>query len=820
MSAYGHFDDENHEYVITRPDTPQPWTNYSGDRRYGAIFSHHATGYSFTRSPATGRLLRYSHTVSPGSQPGRYFYLRDTEDGDFWSASWLPVAKPLDTYSTSCRMGMGTMDIESAYRSIRTRARYFIPLGQEFEYWMLTVTNDGDTPRSLDVFSYAEFTSVWDLFHDEFNQQYANAIVACRMEDGMLAGGNMVNLPQLDFFGERHQSRWWYMSQTGDVSPHAHDFERAAFLGPEGRYANPLAVARGACSGSETYGDTACGAFQSRLELAPGESKTLVVLLGVGRAETVGRGVRAQFGSVERAEAEWETLRSHWRQTLGGIRVNTPDPAFNSMVNVWGAYNALMTFEWSRSCSLVYTGQDRDGYGFRDTVQDVLGVLPAIPEKAKERLLLMLSGQESLGGAQPVVDPVFFEAGNMGRVDPDEQRADDCLWFFNAVPAYVAETGDMDFYDQVVPYADEGEDTVYAHLRRALEFTLGHRGTHGLACGLKADWNDCIILGRKGESVFVTLQLRLGLRVFSEVAARLKRRADVNWANTRLEEIDRALQEHAWDGEWFTRAITERGDLLGSSLCGEGQIFLNPQSWAVLSGAATPEQAVKAMDQVEQQLSDPYGLRLHHPSFRKTPRSTVHAVTYLPGTKENGAIFQHTQGWAVMADCMLGNGERAWRHFRAYLPSAQNDRADIREVEPYVYAQWTHSGVDSSKPGRSRVPWLSGTAAWSYFAATQYILGLRPEAGGLRIDPCISSEWTSFTMERTFRGKRIRIVVENPDGCQHGVRALKLETGEVIEDSLLPLDRMVDGMTVVVTMGAAGAPDLVSAGNSELLQYT
>jgi len=803
QSQYGTFDDDSCEYVITRPDTPQPWTNYSGDRTYGAIYSQHASGYSFTHSPAAGRLLRHSYTAPPASQPGRYFYLRDAEDGDFWSSSWLPVAKPLTEYQTICRMGTAYMAIESRYRDIATETTYFVPLGREFEYCILKVSNQGKTARELDCFTYAEFSSVWDIFHDEFNQQYANAISVCKMTDGMADGGNMPNLPMKDHFGERHQSRWWYMMQGGDVEAHAHDFDRDAFLGSRGCYAAPEAVTSGQCHGSEAYAGTACGSFQSKLILAPGESKTLVVILGAGKADIVGQRVREEFASVQRAEQELARLKAHWHQRLNHFKVTSPDPAFNSMINVWGAYNALMTFEWSRSCSFVYTGMDRDGFGYRDTLQDILGVLPSISGEACDRLSLMISGQESLGGAQPVVDPVFFKPGEMPRVAPEEQRADDCLWMFNSVPAYVAETGNADFYQKVISYADEGEGTVYEHLKRAIEFSLAHRGKHGLATGLKADWNDCIILGFHGESVFVSFQLRLALKVFADIAMQTGEPDDVTWAKNQLKQLDEILQKHTWDGQWFRRAISESGVVFGSASSAEGQIFLNPQSWSVISGAATPEQAETAMASVDERLATDYGLVLHDSPYRKTERELMHAVVYLPGVKENAGIFQHTQGWAVMADCMLGQGNRAYRHFRAYMPSAQNDQADVRETEPYVYAQWTHSPV-SPHHGRSRVPWLSGTAAWSYFAATQYILGLRPELDGLRIDPCVPSDWTQFSMERTFRGMRLHIAVHNPDGVEQSVRCLRLDSGEEIEGSLLPARLMRDGLHIEVIMGTLG----------------
>lgn len=800
METYGYFDDGAREYVITRPDTPQPWTNYSGNREYGAVYSNNAAGYSFVKSPATGRLLRYSYVLPQASQPGRFFYLRDAADGDFWSTSWLPVRKPLTDYESRCRMGTAYTAIESTYRGIAAEAVYFVPLGQRFEYWLLTVTNTTDEARSLDCFAYAEFSMEWQIGLDAFDQQYSNAINVCRWKDGMVSGGRKINLPELpEDFSHPAQSRWWYMFQSGDVNVEKYDLDREAFLG-SGSYAAPDSVVRGQSSGAEAYGDVPCGALQSRLELQPGESRTLAVVVGEGRSEREGLAVRDGFGSVPAARAELEKLKTHWHALLDRQQVETPDAAFNSMVNVWNAYNALMTFEWSRSCSLVYSGQHRDGLGYRDSVQDVLGVLHSIPELVRDRLLLMLSGQESGGGAQPEINPVHFKPGQMPPVELSDQRADDCLWLFNAIPAYVAETGESDFYDLVVPYADGGEDSVYGHLKRALRFNLHHRGRHGLTCGLKADWNDCIILGENGESVFVSLQLRFALEVFAGLAAERGLPEDAKWAEAELKTLDAALQEHAWDGEWFIRAFPESGETFGSSKSSEGQIFLNPQSWAVISGAATDAQAESAMRKVDEMLATDYGLMLHASSYRDTPPYFMNAVNYLPGTKENGAVFQHTQGWAVMADCLLGHGERAYRHFRAYMPAAQNEIAALRQTEPYVYAQWTHA-ADSPKCGTSRLPWLSGTATWSYFTATQYILGIRPEADGLRIDPCIPSNWPGFAVRRIIRGKTVRIRVNNEAGVEKGVVQIREGDRILAEGSLLSYDRIVDGMDIEVVMG-------------------
>ena len=586
------------------------------------------------------------------------------------------------------------------------------------------------------------------------------------------------------------------MAQTGGRIA-GHECDRERFIGRYRSYRNPEAVERGQLENSEAYGDDPCGAIQSDLELQPGASADILVLMGVGRAD-VGERIREGYGTPARAQGELDALKGRLHGLLESFGVETPDEDFNHMVNVWNAYNALMTFVWSRACSLVYTGEGRDAFGYRDTVQDTVGVTGLIPEEVRRRLEMMLTGQDSTGGAQPQIRPWQHRPGQMLPTPAHEYRSDDALWLFDAVPAYVAETGDTGFYRTVLPYADRGEATVLGHLRRALEFNLERTGAHGLPCGLLADWNDCLKLGFHGESLFVAFQVRHGLRVYAEIADLLGEAAESQWAREQLAAFDPRLQAHGWDGDWFLRAWREDGVPLGSKRCEEGKIFLNTQSWAVLSGAATAEQAVRAMDAVEQHLETEYGLMLCAPPYEKADHRVTRAVLMNPGTKENAGIFSHTQGWAVMADCLLGNGERAYRHYRAYMPAAQNDRAEVREIEPFVHCQSTHSRF-SKKFGASRIPWLSGTASWSYIAATQYILGIRPEVAGLRIDPCIPGAWKGFDVRRRFRGKILEIRIENPDGVQKGVRRVELN-GRAIDGTLLPIGRLEE-RNAVVTLG-------------------
>jgi len=792
---YGYFDDQANEYVITRPDTPRSWSNYLGSTEYGAVITNNAGGYGFYKSGARGRFLRLRFNAIPMDQPGRYFYLRDQESGDYWSASWQPVGKSLEEYQSTCRHGTAYSVFESRYAGIASEATYFVPLGQNFEYWRLKLTNESDRPREIAAFTYCEFTNQWFTEQDQVNLQYSTFIVKGSLtDDKLLRIASHDNLSQSG--GNDGVMQSWMALVGADLD--GYDTSREAFIGPYRSYHNPLIVEMGQCTDSQAYGDNACGTLQATLTLQPGETKEILVMLGIGEAKTVGKAAVAEFGSLERATAELDQLKASWHAKLGSMLVETPDAELNSTINMWGLYNCLITFAWSRAASLIYNGE-RDGLGFRDSVQDIVGVAAAIPEEAQARLELMLTGQLANGGAIPVIKPFEHNPGHEAPPPDEEYRSDDCLWFFNAVPALVAEIGNMDFYLKVLPYADEGEDTVLGHLRRALEFNLERRGKNGLPCGLSADWNDCLRLGYYGESLFVAFQLRLGLTVYAELNERFDNPVERDWAFAQRAELDANIQAIAWDGEWFIWAIGEDGTVYGTKDYDEGQVYLNTQIWAVLSAAATAEQAESSLETVHEQLATPYGLMLAAPPFVKTPVDVMRSVVFNPGIKENAGIFNHTQGWGIMAECMQGNGDRAYEYLRAAMPAAYNDRAEIRQLEPYVQGQTTYS-IFSPRPGNTRLAWLTGTAAWFYYSATQYILGIRPEYDGLRIDPCIPSEWDGFKVTRRFRGKSLQIEVTNPAGVCRGMKAITLN-GEVLPDNLIPVEKLGDENRVKVVLG-------------------
>ena len=796
---YGYFDDQNKEYVITRPDTPKAWSNYLGDTTYGAIITNNAGGYSFYKSGGMGRFMRMRFNSIPMDQPGRYIYFHDQESGDSWSSAWQPVGKDLEEYESTCRHGCAYTVITSKYRGIKAETTYFVPLGQSHEIWKVRVSNLGFGPRKLKAFSYVEYAGSWNAIDDLLNIQYVQYTARMEVIDGIIDHGTNVNIPHMpDNFKEKDQGRHTFQAMSG-LKLIGYDTDREAFLGPYRTYSNPLTVEQGRPNNSLGYGDNPCGSLCGELLLEAGETKEFLIILGIGKAGVEGREAVKKYSTSGKVDAELEALKLHWHSVMAGLTAETPDQELNSTINTWGIYNALITFNWSRAASLIYSGIDRDGFGYRDTVQDIMGILHVIPEAARNRLELMISGQVSTGGAMPVVYPVSHKPGSEPAPDPSEYRSDDSLWLFNAVPAYVKETGDVDFYRKDIPYSDHGSDTVFKHLRRAIEFSTERSGKHGLPFGLKADWNDCLKFGNDGESVFVALQLRLALKEYVEISALLGEVDEEMWGSSQLRKLDARLQEHAWDGSWFMRGYRVDGMKFGSSESPEGKIFLNPQAWSVISGAATPRQAEEAMKQVGEQLATDYGIRLCAPAYTSSDYHIVRAMLMNPGLKENGGIFVHTQAWAVMAEAMLGHGNKAYEYLRAYMPAAYNQKAEIRGIEPYVVCQSTHA-LESPNHGASRIPWLSGSATWTYYAISHYILGIKPAYEGISIDPCIPSSWDGFSAKRLYRGKMLKIAVSNPGGLEYGVKSLKVN-GKELPGSFIPIEKLTPETVVEVVIG-------------------
>ncbi|MDR2953379.1 MAG: N,N'-diacetylchitobiose phosphorylase [Treponema sp.] len=781
---YGQFDAEAREYVITRPDTPAPWANYLGSPAYGAIISNNAGGYSFVKSGAAGRIIRYRFNEQ--DRPGRYIYLRDDESGDYWSASWQPVSKPLDQYKSVCRHGTGYTRLEADYRDIRSEALYYVPQGADWEVWKVKVTNTGNKTRKISCFGYVEFTCESFYEQDQVNLQYTQFITRTYFKEKFIL--QTINENCLNAANEsRVESRFFGLAGA-DVASYCGD--KAKFLGGYRDYGNPVSVENGKLDGTLNYNMNPCGALQTAFDLDPGKSKEFVFLLGQKR-EAKAKEIVARYEDAGLPEKETAILKSYWHSRLANLIVETPDANFNNMINTWNAYQCFITFVWSRAASLIYCGQ-RNGYGYRDTVQDIQGIIHLDPAMAFEKIKFMISAQVSHGGALPLVK-YDHNPGHEDRPEDESYRkstghpsyrADDALWLFPTVWKYVAETGNAAALDEVIPYADKGEDSLFNHLKKAIGFSLNNLGIHGLPAGLHADWNDCLNLGKKGVSVFVAFQLYYAFEIMSRFAKYKKDSATEKEMSEQKERFRKTIEERCWKDDRFVRGITENNFTVGKKGDPEASLWLNPQSWAVISGFADEARGKAALDLAYKELNTKYGARLMTPPYRRHAFDGAAALLFNPGTKENSSIFLQTQGWLILAEALLGRGERALEYYLESCPAAQNGIADKRLIEPYAYSQFTESS-DSPFEGRSHVHWLTGTASTVMVGSVEGILGLRPDIEGIRLAPAIPPAWKSLTMEKSFRGCKLNIKVNNPDGRESGCKKLAVN-GTPVEGNYIP----------------------------------
>ncbi len=799
---YGYFDDQAREYVITRPDTPAPWANYLGSPEYGALISNNAGGYSFVKSGANGRILRY--VFNQFDQPGRYIYLRDDETGDFWSVSWQPVGKDLNAYKSECRHGMGYTVMTADYSGIHSSAAYYVPLDKTHEVWRLTVRNDSDRARKLTLTGYAEFTSHGNYEQDQVNLQYSQFITRTLFDGNRVRQQIHGNLDAAeDEVDAKTVIERFFGLAGAEISSYCGD--RAEFLGPYRGYNNPIGVERGNLWNQLGYNGNSCGALSTTVTLKPGETVTLAFLLGEKPAKESARLLDAYQDPAAVCEAELDALKAFWHGKLSRFQVKTPCPEFDTMVNTWNAYNSFITFTWSRAASFIYCGL-RNGYGYRDTEQDIQGIIHLEPEAAAEKIRFMLSAQVDHGGGLPLVKFTH----NPGHEDTPEDasyvqetghpayRADDALWLFPTVSKYIAETGNTAFLDEIIPFANRDKGSVYEHLKRALDFSLKRLGPHGMPAGLHADWNDCLRLGAAGESSFVAFQFYYAFTILRAFAAYEKDSSYLAWLETEQEKLRTLLKDLCWDGDRFIRGFTESGDVIGCHSDPEANLWLNPQSWAVISGLASRTEAEAAMENVYRRLNTEYGAVLMDPPYHAHAFDGALAVIYNAGVKENAGVFSQSQGWLILAEALLGHGDRAFQYFRENAPSMQNAQAEIRRIEPYCYGQFTE-GAASPHAGRSHVHWLTGTASTVMVGCVEGILGMRPDLGGIQIAPSIPREWKTLEIHKEFRGKNLHILVENPDGRESGCKSLTVN-GTPMEGNYVPEDCLTERTEIVLTM--------------------
>ncbi len=796
---YGYFDDQQREYVITRPDTPLPWINYLGCEAYFGIISNTGGGYSFYRDARLRRLTRYRYNNVPFDLGGRLIYLRDNENGRCWSPAWQPMQSDVKDYS--CRHGMGYTIIASTFDDIKAETRFFVPLGENLEIWQVQITNQRQKPARLSVFSAIEFC-LWDAQDDATNFQRNFSTGEVEIEDGIIYHKT-----------EYRERRDHFAFFAGSPKAAGFDTQRDVFLGSYRGWDRPSAVERGKSFNSVAHGWAPIASLHVKLNLKPGETRPVIFILGYHEnpkegkfdpptSQTINKRtvkpVIAKYLKPVEVEKAFTALRNYWDGILGLCQVKTPDRHTNRMVNIWNAYQCMATFNMSRSASFYESGIGR-GLGFRDSNQDLLGFVHMVPRRARERVLDLAATQLPGGGAYHQYQPLTKRGNN----DIGGNFNDDPLWLILGTTAYIKETGDFSLLDEPVPYDNEpgSETPLYEHLQRSLTYTLQRIGPHGLPLIGRADWNDCLNLncfsdtpgqsfqtttnkeGLVAESVFIAGLFVLAASELADLAdVRGLHKEAINYRKAAA-LMEAVVKKHGWDGEWFVRAYDDFGRKVGSKECKEGKIFIEPQGFCVMAGIGLKEGlAEKALDAAHKHLGTRHGIMLQQPAYSKYYLELGEISSYPPGYKENAGIFCHNNPWIMIAETRLGRGDRAFETYLRINPSAREKLADVHRCEPYVYAQMI-AGADAPSHGEAKNSWLTGTAAWNYVAITQHILGIRPTYGGLMVAPVIPERWKGFSVTRFFQGVRYDIDVKRQG---KGNRIQLLVDGVAVSGNVIP----------------------------------
>ena len=796
---YGHFDDEQREYVITTPTTPLPWINYLGSEDFFALVSNTAGGYCFYKDARLRRITRYRYNGSPLDADGFHVYVR-TEEGNVWNPGWQPTQESLDFYR--CRHGLGYTVLTGTKDGLSLEQAMLVPREDRCMLLKLTVQNQGETTRHLKLFPYVEFC-LWDAMDDSSNFQRNFSTGEVEIEPRALYHKT-----------EYRERRDHYAFFWADRPYTGFDTSRDAFLGVYGSPARPQAVVEGHCTGSQAHGWAPVGAMEFDLTLEPGEEQQLV--LGLGYIEnhqeekfvapgvinkTRAHAMMEKYSSPAAFDRALEDLRQFWGDLLGGCTARTGDEKVDRMVNIWNQYQCMVTFNMSRSASYFESGMGR-GMGFRDSCQDLLGFVHMIPQKARQRLLDIAATQFPDGSAYHQYQPLTKK----GNLAVGSGFNDDPLWLIAGTDAYIRETGDFSILSESVPFDnDEGlAQPLMEHLRRSVRYTMTHLGPHRLPLIGRADWNDCLNLncfsahpgesfqitgpseGPVAESVFIGGMFVKYGRAYAELCRHLGLGEEAAQVESAVQNMEQVVLTAGWDGAWFRRAYDASGAPVGSRECKEGQIYIEPQGMCVMAGIGKATgQAAQALRSVEERLDTPYGIVLLQPAYEEYYLNLGEISSYPPGYKENAGIFCPNNPWIVCAEAELGHGNRAFQVYRRTCPAYTEDISHIHRTEPYVYSQMI-AGKDAPSFGEAKNSWLTGTAAWTFLSITQSILGMQPTLEGLRMDPCVPADWKEFRLHRRFRGAEYNILVKNPKGVQKGVAAMTVD-GQSISGNVLPI---------------------------------
>ncbi|MBO3089595.1 GH36-type glycosyl hydrolase domain-containing protein [Cellulomonas dongxiuzhuiae] len=820
---FGHFDDSAREYVVTTPHTPYPWINYLGSERFFSLLSHQAGGYSFYRDAKMRRLTRYRYNNVPADTGGRYLYVND--GGDVWTPSWLPVKADLDHFEA--RHGLGYSRITGERGGLRVATTFFVPLGEDAEVQRVAVTNASDAEKTVTLFSFVEFC-LWNAQDDQTNYQRNLSIGEVEVEQDGPHGSAIFH--KTEYRERRDHYAVFGVNSRAD----GFDTDRDTFVGAYNSLGEAAVPRAGASSDSVASGWYPIGSHSVRVTLAPGETRDLVYVLGylenaqdekwADDAHQVVNKEKAhallgRFATAEQADAAVEALQTYWTELLSTYSVRSGDEKLDRMVNIWNQYQCMVTFNMSRSASYFETGIGR-GMGFRDSNQDLLGFVHLVPERARERIIDIASTQFEDGSAYHQYQPLTKRGNN----DIGSGFNDDPLWLIAGVAGYVKETGDFSILDEPVPFDNEAgsEVPLFEHLTRSFDFTVNNRGPHGLPLIGRADWNDCLNLncfstepgesfqttenqaGGHAESVFIAAQFVLYGEQYAELAERRGLTEVASQARKVVGEVREAVLEHAWDGRWFLRAYDFYGNPVGTDATPEGKIWIEPQGFAVMAGIGVGDgpddveaPAIQALDAVDEMLGTPHGLVLQYPAYTTYQIELGEVSTYPPGYKENGGIFCHNNPWVIIAETVVGRGDKAFDYYKRITPAYREEISDVHRLEPYVYAQMI-AGKQAPRAGEAKNSWLTGTAAWNFVAVSQYLLGVRPDYDGLVVDPQIGPDVPSFTVTRVARGATYEITVTNSGA--RGSRGTLVVDGSPVEGNHVPYAPAGSTVRVEVTL--------------------
>ncbi|MDE6926222.1 MAG: glycosyl transferase [Acetatifactor sp.] len=809
---FGYFDDVNREYVITTPKTPLPWINYLGSGDFFTLLSNTCGGYTFYKDAKLLRLTRYRYNDVPGDVNGKFFYIKDGDT--IWNPGWQPVRTELDSYE--CRHGIGYSRFTSSRNRLETELLIFVPTKDNCEISKLILTNRSDSTKVFSVFSYVEWC-LWNADDDMKNFQR-----------NLNTGEVEIDGSAIYHKTEYRERRNHYAFYSVNAEIAGYDTSRDAFLGSYRGTGDPEAVENGACTNSVASGWSPVAAHQLNVTLAPGESKTYIFVLGyienlqTEKWESPGiinkrRALEmlARYNTTEAVDKAFAELQDYWRALLSKYTVHSGMDKVNRMVNIWNQYQCMVTFNMSRSASYYESGIGR-GMGFRDSCQDLLGFVHLIPDRARERILDIASTQLQDGSAYHQYQPLTKK----GNSDIGSGFNDDPLWLIAGVSAYVRETGDTAILSQPVPFDNDMSvaTPLIDHLKRSFNYTLTHRGPHGLPLIGRADWNDCLNLncfsehpgesfqtfgpseGPVAESVFIAGMFVKYGEEYAQLCELMGDEAEATRARRAVQEMYDIILKDGWDGDWFVRAYDANGDKVGSRECKEGQIYIEPQGFCVLAGVGVKEGlAEKALNSVKERLDTRYGVMLLQPAYTEYHLELGEVSSYPPGYKENAGIFCHSNPWVSIAETVLGHGDRAFEIYKKTCPAYVEEISEIHRTEPYVYAQMI-AGRDAKFHGEAKNSWLTGTAAWTFVNISQYILGVYPTHTGLLVNPCVPKGFGDFTITRKFRGGTYHITVQNPNNVEKGVVAMTVD-GTPVEGCVVPYLQDREHYEVVVTMG-------------------